>query len=276
MNRLRTAVLILFAITAAAYGYMKISERLADDTPPVITADSDTVEVSVNDGEEKLLYGIKATDRQDGDLTASVTVSGISKLISENTAKVSYIVFDSDRRIGTYTRYVRYTDYRRPRFELKKPLSFSKSDDITLSGRLYAYDVIDGDISGSVKVSARDLTVSDNGVYSITVQVTNSLGDTSSVRLPVAISANPAADPQIELSSYLVFVGKGGAFDAMSYVQSVTEPSGTAGDSSKVTCTGSVDTGTPGTYNVTYNYTDSSGRAGSVILAVVVEEGNQA
>ena len=188
MNRLRTAVLILFAITAAAYGYMKISERLADDTPPVITADSDTVEVSVNDGEEKLLSGIKATDRQDGDLTASVTVSGISKLISENTAKVSYIVFDSDRRIGTYTRYVRYTDYRRPRFELKKPLSFSKSDDITLSGRLYAYDVIDGDISGSVKVSARDLTVSDNGVYSITVQVTNSLGDTSSVRLPVAIS----------------------------------------------------------------------------------------
>lgn len=73
MNRLRTAVLILFAITAAAYGYMKISERLADDTPPVITADSDTVEVSVNDGEEKLLSGIKATDRQDGDLTASVT-----------------------------------------------------------------------------------------------------------------------------------------------------------------------------------------------------------
>lgn len=276
MNRLRTAVLILFAITAAAYGYMKISERLADDTPPVITADSDTVEVSVNDGEEKLLYGIKATDRQDGDLTASVTVSGISKLISENTAKVSYIVFDSDRRIGTYTRYVRYTDYRRPRFELKKPLSFSKSDDITLSGRLYAYDVIDGDISGSVKVSARDLTVSDNGVYSITVQVTNSLGDTSSVRLPVAISANPAANPQIELSSYLVFIGKDSGFDAMSYVQSVTEPSGTAGDSSKVTCTGSVDTGTPGTYNVTYNYTDSSGRAGSVILAVVVEEGNQA
>lgn len=274
MNRLRIAVLILFAITAAAYGYMKISKRLADDTPPVITADSDTIEVSVSDGEEKLLSGIKATDRQDGDLTSSVTVSGISKLISENTAKVSYIVFDSDRRIGTYTRYVKYTDYRRPSFELKKPLSFSKSDDITLSGRLYAYDVIDGDISSSVKVSARDLSVSENGVYSITVQVTNSLGDTSSVRLPVMISADPSESPEINLSSYLVFIGKGDSFDAASYISSVTDVSGDRGDVSAVTFSDNVDTTVPGTCNVTYRYTDPSGKTGSVILAVVVEEGS--
>lgn len=276
MNRLRIAVIVIFVITAAAYGYMKISEKLADDTPPVITADSDTVEISVNDGEDKLLSGIRATDRQDGDLTSSVMVSGISKLISDNTAKVSYIVFDSDRRIGTYTRYVKYTDYHRPTFELKSPLSFSKSDDITLSGRLFAYDVIDGDISSSVKVSARDLTVSENGVYSITVQVTNSLGDTSSVRLPITISAASSADPVIELTSYLTFIGKGDAFDPMSYLQSVTEANGTSGDKSKVTCTGSVDTDTAGAYNVTYHYTDPSGRTGSVILAVVVEEGSKA
>lgn len=276
MNRLKIAVLILFAITAAAYGYMKISQRLADNTPPVITADSDMVEVSVKDGEDKLLVGITATDRQDGDLTSSVIVSGISKLISENTAKVSYIVFDSDRRIGTYTRYVKYTDYSRPRFELKKPLTFSTSDNITLSGRLYAYDVIDGDISDSVKVSARDLTVSEGGVYTITVQVTNSLGDTSSVRLPLTIVANLSTIPEITLSSYLVFLEKGQRFDPMSFVSGVTEVSGSSGNTEAVTCSGTVDVNEAGIYNVTYSYTDQSGRTGTAILAVVVEGGSEA
>lgn len=276
MNRLKIAVLVLFVITTAAYGYMKISQKLADDTPPVITADSNIIEVSVNDGEDKLLVGITATDRQDGDLTSSVTVSGISKLISENTAKVSYIVFDSDRRIGTYTRYVKYTDYSRPRFELKNPLAFSTSDDITLSGRLYAYDVIDGDISDSVKVSARDLTVSEGGVYSITVQVSNSLGDTSSVKLPLTVISNPSAVPTVRLSTYLVFLEKGQSFDPMSFVSGVTEVSGSYGNTEAVTCSGSVDTNEEGTYNVTYSYTDSSGRTGSVILAVVVEGGSKA
>lgn len=136
--------------------------------------------------------------------------------------------------------------------------------------------MIDGDISDSVKVSARDLTVSEGGVYSITVQVSNSLGDTSSVKLPLTVISNPSAVPTVRLSTYLVFLEKGQSFDPMSFVSGVTEVSGSYGNTEAVTCSGSVDTNEEGTYNVTYSYTDSSGRTGSVILAVVVEGGSKA
>ena len=59
---------------------------------------------------------VSAYDNQDGDLTSGIVIGGISKLISDNTAKITYMVFDSDNNMARMTRLVKYTDYKKPYF----------------------------------------------------------------------------------------------------------------------------------------------------------------
>ncbi len=272
MNKLRILILALFITVSAVYAVSALSKALADDTPPVITADSSIIEISVKDGEEALLSGIHASDKQDGDLTSSVMISGISKLVSNNTAKVSYIVFDSDRNIGVFTRSVRYTDYRRPRFSLSEPLIFANGEDITLNGKLSAEDAIDGDISGSIKIVSRNLAANEEGLYSITVQVTNSLGDTALLKLPIMIVNTLTAVPTVELEQYLVYVNIGSDFIPSDYLKAVYDSSGAPAEISAVAIDNTVDLSSEGTYTVTYSYTDASGKRGFAVLTVVVEK----
>ena len=95
MKLLQRITLILFIISALLFaGSRAYHHFLVDDTPPVLTMDSDTVEMGLGDTRDALLRGVRATDNRDGDLTREIIVQGVTKLIGENTAKVTYIVFD--------------------------------------------------------------------------------------------------------------------------------------------------------------------------------------
>ena len=59
-------------------------------------------------------------------------------------------------------------------------------------------------------------------------------------------------------------------FDPLSYISSVTLPSGALADMSKVTYQSDVDTSVPGNYRVIYTYTDS-GVTGTTALSVAVK-----
>ena len=74
---------------------------------------------------------------------------------------------------------------------------------VLLSDRLTATDLIDGDISSRIRISSNAVSVTEPGEYPITVQVTNSLGDTASVRLTVAIESTTSRHPTIMLSQYI-------------------------------------------------------------------------
>ena len=100
MNMLRLGVLTLLVLTVILFASVKIKDAMTDDTPPVIYAATDLLEISVTDGEDKLLHGMTATDRQDGDLTDKLMVAGVSQLITEDTAKITYVVF------GLFSRYI--------------------------------------------------------------------------------------------------------------------------------------------------------------------------
>ena len=56
--------------------------------------------------------GITAWDDQDEDLTGEIMVDHISTLISANTAKITYVVFDHADNASKLTRTVAYTDYK--------------------------------------------------------------------------------------------------------------------------------------------------------------------
>lgn len=266
MRTLKTILIICLVLVTAAFAAGQVYSRVVTDTvPPVITLDSDSITVSVEDGRDALLRGVTASDAKDGDLTGQIIVSGVSKLISNNTAKVSYMVFDKAGNMASATRYVVYSDYHRPRFMLITPLVYSLGETVSITGRLQAQDAVDGDITSSIRVLSSDIISSTEGVYNLTLQVINSLGDTAQVTLPVTIRAEAEGDSAVKLRRYLVYVGLGDNFEPRNYIESVS-----AGSVSDVRIDSNVDTQSAGCYLVTYTVT-SGGRSSSALMTVVVE-----
>lgn len=269
MRALKHTILILLVVLTTAYIGTRIYQGSESrKEPPRIICPEGVLEVAALDDESVLLTGVTAEDAQDGDLTDQIIIGGISKLISKDTAKVTLMVFDSDHNMGKVVRYIRYTDYQRPRFAIKKPLSFSSTKEVSLLERLQATDTLDGDISSRIRVSTL-ATTENSEVYDITIQVTNSMGDTAWLQLPVIVQETNAMRPVIELNSYLVYVAEGASFDPNDYLAGLAV-AGVPMETNLVSVSSNVNTAEAGTYRVMYNY-NSSGITGMAILTVVVQ-----
>ena len=265
--------ILILALVALLAGHVvtAIYQGSSDRTvAPKIQCADQVLEVSNDAKESALLEGITAYDAQDGDLTDKIIIAGVSKLISNNTAKVTYIVFDSDDNMATFTRRIRYTNYHKPYFSIDpaQPLVYSGTAEVSVMERIRAHDVIDGDLSRQLRVSTLSPT-DDPELYDVTVQVTNSLGDTAWLTLPVQTLSASTDRPTVTLTEYLVYVEVNNDFDPTGYLDSATLPDGTTVSPDDVTITGSVDTTKVGTYRVTYSY-DLGGTVGKAILTVVV------
>lgn len=272
MRKMRIALIIAFVLVAALTAWQKYYIQPRRDTQaPVFQCDSSVLDISVEDGEEELLAGITAWDDRDGDVTDKIIVEHISPLISANTAQVTYAVFDEAENVSKLSRTVRYTDYHKPHFTLSEPLIYDLGDTISLEDRLGATDVIDGDISSKMRLTTLNLSNNAEGVYHITVQVTNSLGDTSVLTLSVMVQHKTGVTPTIHLTEQLIYLRHGDAFDPMGYISKVEDP-GKVGSVSRssVAISSEVDVNTPGTYEVNYFYTGQSDDC-RAILTVVVE-----
>lgn len=268
MRAIRTLLVIMLVLVMAAFGYTEINKRLSGkDEGPAVSCPEDMLYVSVKDPESVLLEGVKATDPQDGDISDKVIVGGVSKLIENNTAKVTYYVFDSDDNMSSCSRMITYTDYQRPTLLINKPLHYATGETADLISRLGATDIIDGDISQSVRISTLVAT-NHSQIYAVTAQITNSMGDTSSVRLPVLYRESVADRPEITLKEQLIYLDKGADFDPMDYLAGVTVRD-TALDSSATFIENEVNTAEDGTYWVWYSYTNGD-HEGISILTVVV------
>lgn len=260
------ALVALLAGNIATAIYKGSSDR--NDGPKIYCEED--LEISASAKESELYAGVTASDPQDGDLTHRIIIGGISKLISTNTAKVTYLVFDSDDNMATFVRRIHYTDYRKPTFSVdpKKPLVYVGSEEISVLDRVGAQDVIDGDISARVRVSTLAETI-DPEVFDISVQVTNSMGDTAWLKLPVQMFPHDSGRPVVELDQYLVYWERNVEFDPMQFFGKVTLSDGSKGKRKDVKVDDAVDVSELGTYRVIYSY-DDEGVVGKAILTVVV------
>lgn len=274
MRLFQRTVVVLFVLVSVLFGGMVYYRLfLEDDVPPVIVCEEDSIRISVEDGEEKLLEGVTATDNVDGDITERVMVKSVSPLITTDTAKVTYFVFDEAENVATASRTVQYRDYERPHFSLSEPLVYRVGNTVTLLDRLTAEDEIDGDISDNIRVTAQNLSVDYAGTYSVTVQVTNSMGDTAVLPLRVVMDSYGAVSHLVELTEYIVYVDEGDEFEPVDYVRRVRDYDYTAMDVSDLSIESNVDTSVPGNYEVAYTFVSSSVRAQTYTawLTVVVE-----
>lgn len=203
MRKIRIAVVAVFLLSAIAYGWLTLfADRGKDTTPPTIQCSQDTLQLSVEDDESKLLEGITAQDNVDGDLTAAIRVSALSRFAAQGRRTVDYVVFDSANNFATYSRTVQYTDYQPPRIWLDEPLrvDINQLEKFDPSASLRAEDVLDGDISNKVRVSVNSgAYVGDAGNYPITAQVSNSAGDTVTVPLEMTVIDHVAGGGGVQL-----------------------------------------------------------------------------
>lgn len=270
---LTVAALIL---SFAVYGVSVITEYAEkDDTLPEIYSDREVLEATCATVGEHLTDGLSAQDGNDGDLTAQIVAGSATRFVTPGKYDVTYAVFDSSNQMATLTRRVHLTDYHSPRFTLSQPLVFDidAASSVLIKKAIGAQDMLDGDLSEWVVVTDTTLTSQQTGDYEYAVQVSNSYGDTAQLRLPVHVVDFSDYKLKINLTSPIVYITPGEAFNPRSFLEGLYDKQGNKLEPELVRAEGSVDVYTPGMYEVKFQAADEAGNLGITWLTVVVQEG---
>lgn len=271
-NKLPLILTILTVLSVAlAVGYTFYERAGSGPGLPRISFAEDNIDVRVSASEEELLRGVTASDPEDGDITSSLIVEGISRM-NGVSAKVSYVAFDSNDNIARAERTVRFTDYKEPSFNFTRGMEFKLSGNIDILKYIEAQDMFDGDISDKVKYSIDSdaVSLSSVGEHQVMLRVTNSLGDTAHLPITVEVSSSDPNAADIRLSQYVVYLPAGAEFEPTGYVTGYIANGEQKTGADGLRITNDVDTDTPGVYNVKYAYGYGSTES-HVRLTVVVE-----
>lgn len=311
MKYIRILVILLFLISAGAYGSLRFyNEKTADVTCPVITCDKDTIEVSVEDPDEKLLEGVTAIDDKDGDITSQIVVESMGPFLSDGSRQITYVVCDNANNTSRVSRTLTYSDYEPIRFSISQILRFPENEELDILEYLTAEDVLDGNLTNKIRCTSGYLySTPYAGYYEMGYQVSNSAGDVANIEVLVEIYEQDKVNyiPVIHLSDYVVYIKKGKLFNPYQYLKEVTigsrsfeiEPSsggssetlkkvsGLFGDLSNrdtndevigelhynhIYVENPVNVKKPGTYKVTYSIETEDGYKGITSLSVIVYE----
>ena len=271
-------MVVLLAVVCGAvwgiYEYMVVFSR--DTKGPRIEFAAEELVLSVHDGQSKLMEGVTAKDDRDGDVTASMLVEGISSIRSDHSVSVTYAAFDKAGNVSKAVRTVRYSDYESPRFRLTGPLLFRSGVTANPFDYIEAWDPLDGDLSNRVKVVmlSGEGSISNVGVYEVELRVTNKMGDTAKLAVPLEVYAGSTYNVTVQLSDYLVYVNKGTGFDEEAYLMSVVcggrnYDAENMPEDMKVRIDSDVRSGVPGTYTVDYTVTYGDSKGCSRLIVVV-------
>lgn len=268
----RIATLALFSIVLVAFVVFSAIEKVSIDTTlPEIKVDTDIIEISVNDKESVLLNGVTAYDEKDGDITDKILIESVSKFIEPGVCTVTYAVADSDKHVAKQTRTIKYIDYTSPEFYMKRALVYGVGEAMDIRAAVGARDCIDGDISDKVTIIATDYIQNTAGVFTVSLQVSNSMGDTIYLDVTVHVEGNETMAPEIQLKKSLIYIKKGEQPVFEDYINDVTV-NGVLMKDYQLLISTNFDSEQAGTYNVHYYITTNEGYEGHSILTVVVEE----
>ncbi|MCR5429821.1 MAG: hypothetical protein K6E58_01130 [Eubacterium sp.] len=276
MRFIKPIAIIIFFIGTAIFVYKWANFKMSLDTnPPIIEIGPKKIKVSVDADDKELRKSVIVHDEKDGDLTGSLIIESISKFtdVKNHICNITYAVEDSDKNVAKKTRQLEYTDYTPPKFYLRKPLCIETSSDANIRELIGAKDCLDGDISRKVKVLSSEFSTSSSGDNTVVAQVTNSLGDTITMKAHVVINSINVKSPTINLKDNLVYVKKGDSFNERDYIKSVVSPQKTKLPKSRVKVSKStVNTKKKGCYYV--EYIINKGRLSEAVtnLTVVVED----
>ena len=271
-------LLMLVVLCAVVFGiYCINTQNRQDQTAPVISMDAPEIELSVQDDRDACLRGVSAWDNEDGDVTEFLVVEGMSAIGRNDCVTVTYAAFDGAGNVSKAQRTIHYTDYEGPKFVLEHPLIFINVYTIDLLNYVTAFDPMDGDISERIKatLSGGEGDLSQEGIHMVNLRVSNSMGDTARITVPVEINTQSDYNAVVWLTDYLIYLKTGDAFNPHDYLECLYAgykeiPPNELTDE-QIIIQSDVDTKAPGTYSVTYTVSDGN-YTGFTRLIVVVEE----
>lgn len=283
MKKSKWLLLALIVLSVLALvGYRAWDRTVTDSVPPQITVEEGTLQLSVLSERSGLLQGVSARDARDGDVTGSLIVERVGGITADGQATVWYAAFDRSGNVAKASRTVQYTDYEQPRFCLTGPLLFPAGSTFDVLDVMRADDLLDGNISHRVRAtSLSEQALSGPGTYGVLFQVSNSLGDTCSLTLNAELYPTGSYNADLKLTDYLIYLPVGSSFDPEDYLLSFrhsvkpVELRRGVPEEYQLDITGTVDTDTPGVYEVDYVLSYEPGAqiyVGRSRLAVVVEE----
>ncbi|MBC1486701.1 DUF5011 domain-containing protein [Listeria seeligeri] len=211
------------------------------------------------------MSSIKATDKEDGDITGNVTVTNRSVDTSKSgNYEITYEVTDSDGNKATFTRKVIVTEAPKISGDSETVLNPNASFDPMSS--ITAKDKEDGNLTKDIKVVGNTVDTSNSGSYEVTYEVTDSDGNTSTFTRTFIVTEAPVITGASE-----IYVNPNTIFDPISTIEATDKEDGDITKELQVK-SNSVDTSTPGTYEVTYEVTDSDGNKTTFVRKVIVTE----
>lgn len=272
MKALRIGTTLFFILTLVTFVLFYTKEQNnIDTTYPIIQVPDEVLEVSIDADESQLLCGVTAYDGKDGDITEKVMVESISKFTDENTCVVTYVVMDDDKHVAKSSRTLYFKDYAPPQFYLKQSLVFTLGEKVDVREIVGAVDPIDGDISDKVSIIATDYTGNTAGVFTLSLQASNSMGDIIYMDLPIYVEEKNSKAPVIELSEYLIYLKKGETPAFEDYISSITSD-GRPAENYNMMISTNFNSQQAGTYSVHFDVETSAGHEGHCILTAIVEE----
>jgi hypothetical protein len=261
MKRKKWVLVLLIVAFLLTFWQYKIYDALSTDReiPQIAIADAKILEISVHDPKSALLQGVAASDEQDGDLTERLVVEDVQLMDDSGLIEVSYAVADNSGNVAKATRQVKYTDYDSPKFILTEPLIYEEHETFDVMSVIHATDVLDGDIQHRIRATTlTEESISSVGTHRLYFQVTNSIGDTSELTVPLEVLDTGRYEADLTLTDYLIYLPVGSDFQAKNYLgefvhrnKTVSLRDGLPEDFS-VSISSDVSTGTEGVYTVTY------------------------
>ena len=266
MKKRELLLAVPVAVCGVAFaGYLLVTRAAADHTPPVITVPDTVIQTSVQAGRENLLHGVTAMDDKDGDVSDRVVIEKIAGIFDGNKTTITYAAFDQSGNVAKAQRTMEYTDYEPPKFGLSAPLIFRTGSGFNVFGPMSASDGMDGSLTRQIKgtLMSEGTSLDEAGTYQVEFRVTNSLGDTVHLTLPVEVNSRGCTESDPKLTTYLAYRKVNTPFDPMAYITAESKER-------PLTVTSGVDMSKPGVYTV--NYVDQRGESyGKTRLIVVVE-----
>lgn len=214
--------------------------------------------------------GYKATDDEEGDITDKVIIEGQVDTNKKGVYIIKYTVTNSVGIQKTQSRVVKVYEKQEGilSFALNgyEEMKIEEGKTYTEPGYM-AIDSVDGNITNKVNVSG-NVNTNRVGTYTITYTVTNTSGVTKTLTRKVIVQAKKTGTITFTLLGDNPMLIENGA--------TYTEPGYRVFDTidgniiNKVRVEGKVNTNLPGTYNITYTITNSTGITKTLTRKVLV------
>lgn len=242
---------------------------------PVINADDLTL--YTGDKFSKDMLNIKATDKEDGDLTDKVEITGNVDTSKVGEYELTLTVKDSKGAQATkkVTVTVKQKEVKPDTNEAPvitaKDITLTVGDKFNLADlQIKATDKEDGDLTDKVAVEG-EVDVTKAGVYEITITVQDSQGVVTTKKVKVTVKEKEVEKnepPTITASD--VTITEGDSFDkSMLNIKATDKEDGDLAD--KVEISGEVNAMKAGTYTLTLTVKDSKGETATTKVTVTVK-----